>query len=350
MLNRSEGNWDWVSGEWFLRSTLNGFEWGNPVFLYGALLIPLLFLLRWLFNFRFTQKLDVAFNKKQLKWHPSSLLRFIPDIFLALSLLLMLIAMARPQETNEKVEQWTEGIDIMLVIDISESMQIEDFKPNRLKAAKSVARDFIQGRFQDRIGIVIFSGDAYSLSPLTTDYDLLYTYIDDISFDMIESRGTAIGSALAVATNRMRESASNSKVLILLSDGDNTAGNIDPITAAKLGAAYEIKMYTIGIGKEGKVPYGKDFFGRTNYVENTLDETALRNIAEIGEGKFYRVSNNQALQEVFALIDEYEKAEIKETRFRDTTDFYRIYLNWAIFSFLVWLVLKSSFMSNVLQD
>ena len=131
-----------------LRSTLNGFEWGNPVFLYGTLLIPLLFLLRWLFNFRFTQKLDVAFNKKQLKWHPSSLLRFVPDIFLALSLLLMLIAMARPQETNEKVEQWTEGIDIMLVIDISESMQIEDFKPNRLKAAKSVAGILFRAGFR----------------------------------------------------------------------------------------------------------------------------------------------------------------------------------------------------------
>ena len=350
MLNRPEGYWDWLSGEWFLRGTLSSFDWENPVFLYGIFIIPLLFLLRWLLNFKFTQKLDVAFQRKEIKWQPASLLRFIPDIFLTLSFLFMLVAMARPQETNEKVEQWTEGIDIMLVIDISESMQIEDFKPNRLKAAKNVARDFIQGRFQDRIGIVIFSGDAYSLSPLTTDYDLLYTYIDDITFDMIESRGTAIGSALAVATNRMRDSESGSKVLILLSDGDNTAGNIDPITAAKLGAAYNIKMYTIGIGKEGRVPFGKDFFGRTTYVENTLDETTLRGIASIGEGKFYRVSNNQALEEVFALIDEYEKAEIKETRFRDTTDFYHIYLNWAILSFLIWLVLKSSFMSNVLQD
>ena len=264
MLNNVEGTWDWVSAEWFLRSTLNRFDWENPIFLYGILIIPVLFLLRWLLNFKFVQKLDVAFHKKEIKWHPISLLRFIPDIFLTLSLLLMLVALARPQETNEKVEQWTEGIDIMLVIDISESMQIEDFKPNRLVAAKKVARDFIQGRFQDRIGIVIFSGDAYSLSPLTTDYDLLYSYIDDITGDMIESRGTAIGSALAVATNRMRESESNSKVLILLSDGDNTAGNIDPITAAQLGAAYNIKMYTIGIGKEGRVPFGKDFFGPHN--------------------------------------------------------------------------------------
>ncbi len=350
MLNNTEGIWDWLALKWFYQSTLAGFDWEHPMVLYGIFLIPILFLLRWLLNFRFTQKLDVAFPKQGLKWHPVSLLRFFPDLFLALSLALLLTALARPQETNEKVEQWTEGIDIMLVVDTSESMQIEDFKPNRLKAAKNVARDFIQGRFQDRIGIVIFSGDAYSLSPLTTDYDLLYSYIEDINFGMIESRGTAIGSALAVATNRMRESESKSKVLILLSDGDNTAGNIDPITAAQLAAAYNIKMYSIGIGKEGRVPFGKDFFGRTTYVENTLDETTLRKIAELGQGKFYRVSNNQALEEVFALIDEYEKAEIKETRFRDTTDFYRVYLTWGILFFVIWLLLKSSFMSNILQD
>src|SRR5690606_298311 len=124
------------------------------------------------------------------------------------------LALARPQKTNEKVEQWTEGIDIMLVIDISESMQIQDFQPNRLEAAKKVGRDFISGRFQDRIGLVVFSGDAFSMSPLTTDYDLLNANIDNVNFDLIESRGTAIGSALAVGTNRMRESESKSKVLI----------------------------------------------------------------------------------------------------------------------------------------
>jgi Ca-activated chloride channel family protein len=263
---------------------------------------------------------------------------------------LILIALARPQKTNEKVEQWTEGIDIMMVIDISESMQIEDFKPNRLEAAKSVAESFIRGRFQDRIGIVIFSGDAYSLSPLTTDYDLLASYIEDIEFNMIESRGTAIGSALAVATNRMRESNAKSKVMILLSDGDNTAGNIDPITAAELADAYDIKIYSIAVGKEGRVPFGKDFFGQPNYIENTLDETTLRKIAEIGHGEFYRVSDNRALEQVFSLIDEYEKAEIKETRYKDTTDFYYVYLKWAVALFLLWMLLKSTFVSNILQD
>jgi len=267
-----------------------------------------------------------------------------------LSLALILIALARPQKTNEKVEQWTEGIDIMIGLDISQSMQIEDFLPNRLEAAKAVARNFIDGRIQDRIGIVVFSGDAFSLAPLTTDYELLKSYLDEINFDMIENRGTAIGSALAVVTNRMSESESKSKVCILISDGDNTAGNIDPITAAKLAASFDIKIYTIVVGKEGLVPYGKDFFGRPNMIENTVDETTMRQIANIGGGEFFRAADNKALTQVFARIDQFEKAEIKETRFKDTSDYYYIYLQWAIAFFLLWLGLKSSFISNVLQD
>jgi len=350
MESQTNINDHWASLSWFSPGTLQNYSWENELFLYLLLVIPLIFLIKWLINRGFRQKLPMALPKDKIRWNPITLLRHIPNLLLIIVLTLLLVSMARPQKTNEKVEQWTEGIDIMLVVDISESMQIEDFKPNRLESAKNVARDFINGRFQDRIGMVIFSGDAYSLSPLTTDYDLLKEYIKQISFDMIENRGTAIGSALAVATNRMRESDSKSKVLILLSDGDNTAGNIDPITAAKLAAAYDIKIYTIAIGKDGKVPFGKDFFGRTRFVENTLDETTLREIAKIGEGEFYRVSDNQALAQVFALIDQFEKAEIKETRYKDTTDFYDVYLRWAIVFFLGWMALKSTFLVNVLQD
>ena len=341
---------NWFSLDWFKPVTFSNFQWENPILFYAFLLIPLFILVWWVWSLSKKKNLAIALIKRDIKWSPSSLLRHIPNLIFILFVSLVIIALARPQKTNEKVEQWTEGIDIMLVIDISESMQIEDFRPNRLEAAKDVARKFIAGRFQDRIGLVVFSGEAYSRSPLTSDYDLLGEYIDGISFDLIEKGGTAIGSSLAVATNRMRESDSKSKVLILLSDGDNTAGNIDPITAAELASAYDIKIYTIAIGKEGKVPFGKDFFGRTRYVENTLDETTLRKIAEIGHGQFYRVSDNQALESVFALIDKYEKAEIKENRFRDTTDFYPIYLKWAIVFFLLWMMLKSTFVSNVLQD
>lgn len=340
----------WYSIEWLYKSTFDNLSWEHSILLYGLYAIPIFFIVKWLLRFYIDQKLPIALTKSQIRSNPSNLVRFIPEILFALMMAFIIIALARPQKTNEKVEQWTEGIDIMLVIDISQSMQIEDFKPNRLESAKKVAEEFIDGRFQDRIGMVIFSGDAYSLSPLTTDYDLLKSYIKDIDFNMIENRGTAIGSALAVATNRMRESDSKSKILILLSDGDNTAGNIDPITAANLAAAHDIKIYSIAIGKEGKVPYGKDLFGRPWMVDNTLDETTLREIAKIGEGEFFRVSDNKALENVFRLIDQYEKAEIKETRYKDTTDFYRVYLYWALSAFLIWLLLKSTFLSNILQD
>lgn len=340
----------WLSLRWFSWSKLQSLEWEQPIWLYALGAIPVLLLLRWLIMSRYQQQLAVALTRKDIKNDPVSILRFIPPVLFLLSMALIVVALARPQSTNEQVEQWSEGIDIMLTIDISESMQIEDFKPNRLEAAKEVARNFVAGRFQDRIGLVIFSGDAFSRSPLTTDYELLNNYINEISFELIENGGTAIGSALAVSTNRLRESDSKSKVMILLSDGDNTAGNIDPITAAKLAQAYNIKIYTIAIGKEGKVPFGTDFFGRPRYVENTLDETTLREIAKLGSGKFYRVSDKEALQTVFDEIDQLEKAEIKETRYKDTTDYYTIYLRWALVFFAIWLFSKSTFVTNVLSD
>ena len=336
--------------DWFSLSTLRAFTWSNQPYLYAIALVPLLFSARWMWRYFFNQKLPVAFSKHEAKSSPVTLIRLLPELLLAVVVILLLTALARPQRTNEKVEQWTEGIDIMLAIDISQSMQIEDFTPNRLEAAKDVARDFIKGRLQDRIGIVVFSGDAFSMAPLTTDYALLNSYLNELNFDMIESRGTAIGSAMAVVTNRMRESESKSKVCILLSDGDNTAGNIDPITAAELAAAFNIKTYTIVVGKEGMVPFGKDFFGRPNMVENTVDETTMRKIAEIGSGEFFRVTDQRALLQVFRKIDQLEKAEIKETRFKDTSDFYFIYVRWACVLFLLWLLLKSTFVSNVLQD
>jgi Ca-activated chloride channel family protein len=267
-----------------------------------------------------------------------------------MAIIFILISLARPQRTNEQVEQYTEGIDIMLVLDISESMQIEDFIPNRLEAAKNVAKGFINGRFQDRIGLVIFSGEAISYSPLTTDYALLGSLIDDIGFNMVRKGGTAIGLAIGVTINRMKDSPSKSKVMILLSDGENTAGSIDPETAAKIAKDKGIKMYSIGVGKEGKVPYGTDMFGRKRYIEQSLDESTLRMIAELGDGKYFRATNNQALDEIFGVIDEYEKAEIKETRYQDTKDYYFIYLFYGIIFLLLWLATKATFMVNALED
>ncbi len=340
----------WLSPEWFFVQKLQRFDWQNPEWFYALLLIPLFFLLRWFISIQLKQKLPIALTKANLKSSPITLLRYIPAIFFILSLGLIILALARPQTTNEQVEQWSEGIDIVLTIDISESMKIEDFRPNRLEAAKEVANDFIEGRFQDRIGLVIFSGDALPSCPLTTDYGLLHEMIADVRFEKIESRGTAIGNAITSSINFLREAVSESKVMILLSDGDNTAGNVDPITAANLANAYNIKMYVIAIGREGKVPFGKDFFGRPRMVENHFDESTLREIAKIGNGNFYRVSDKDALINVFNEIDQLEKAEIKETRYQDTNDFYFVYLKWAAVFLLFWLITKSTFLSNVLTD
>ena len=350
MENDVLSQWPWFSMRWFNLSVLENFSYTFDLFLYLIAAVPLLFVLRWFVYRSFRQRLPVALNKTELKFDWVSLLNLVPAIFLSLALALLLIAMARPQITNEKVEQWTEGIDIMLAVDISQSMQIEDFKPNRLQAAKEVATNFVNGRISDRIGLVIFSGEAYTKVPPTTDYNLLNTTINDIHFDDIEKSGTAIGEALRRATRSLVDLESQSKVIILLSDGDNNAGNVDPITAAVVAKKVKTKIYTIAIGKEGRVPFGKDFFGNTNYVNNTLDETTLRKIAEIGSGSFFRAGNNKALAEVFNQIDELEKSEVKESRYQDTADYYHVYLRWGIIFILAWLLLKSTFMSNVLQD
>jgi Ca-activated chloride channel family protein len=340
----------WYNIDWFTPSTLRSFTWESSAFFYGIIGVFVLFILRWLLRYRFNQKLPVAVTQKDLRVSPTNLVRLLPDFLLMMVLSLIITALARPQKTNDKVEQWTEGIDIMIALDISQSMLMEDFVPNRLEAAKNVARNFINGRKQDRIGLVVFSGDAFSLTPLTTDYDLLKSYLDDLTFSMIEKSGTAIGSAIGVVTNRMRESTSKSKVCILLSDGENNAGNIDPITATELAAAYGIKIYTIVVGKEGLVPMGKDIFGRPQMYENYIDESSMRKIAKIGDGEFFRATDEKALAQVFKRIDTYEKAEIKETRFKDTADYYYIYLYWAIALFILWLLMKSTFITNVLQD
>lgn len=340
----------WYSPVWFFPSTFSAYTWENKWLLWLLPAIPFLFIGRWLIRYFTNQKLPVAIVKSDLKRSPLTWIRFFPEFILMAILGLIVIALARPQHTNEKIEQYTEGIDIILAMDISQSMQLEDFHPNRLAAAKEVARNFIKGRRQDRIGIVVFSGDAFSIAPLTTDYELLNTYIDEMSFDMIENRGTAIGSALSVVINRMRESESKSKVCILLSDGESNAGNIDPITAAELASAYGITIYTIIVGKEGLVPFGKDFFGRPQMVENEVDESSMRRIAEIGKGQFFRAEDDQALKNVFSKIDQYEKAEIKETRYKDTSDFYFVYLRWALALLVIWMLLKSTFLINVLQD
>jgi len=350
MFQTLKASLNWFSPEWFRYSTFRSFEWVDPVFLYFIPVIPLLFLVRWLVHFQIRRKLEIAFFKGSIKRHWSSLLRYIPDFYFFLFLTFILIALARPQRTQERVNQYSEGIDIMLILDTSGSMELKDFKPNRLEAAKEVALNFIKGRTHDRIGLVVFAGDAYSLAPLTTDYNLLRENLQAVQLGMIRNDGTAIGNALAVAINRMRESTAKSKVCILISDGENTGGNLDPEIAAKLAYGFNIKIYTIGIGRDGRVPYAAEANRNESFVQTRLDETNLRDIAQTANGTFFRAEDKNTLQEIFRRINRLEKAEIKESHYRDTKDLYSIYLKWALVFFLVWLLLKNTFLANALED
>jgi Ca-activated chloride channel homolog len=335
---------DWFSQDWFRVNTFRDFVWDSPVFLYLIPFVPLIFVLRWLLNIRFRQKLPFSLSARSLPGGSWVWLRLVPKLLAGLALGLFLVALARPQRLVSEAEFTSEGIDIMLVLDISQSMLEKDFQPNRLETAKQVARNFVKGRQQDRIGIVVFSGEAYSLVPLTTDYLLVNQAINEIYPQLIRSEGTAIGSALAVMTNRMRESEAKTQVAVLISDGDNTAGNIEPITAAELAFMHRIKVYTILMADERKKLAGDTL------TSKTLDEKTLRQIAEVCEGKFFRANDNQALTTIFNQINTFEKSEVKEVRYEQKQDFYTVYLCWGLVFLLLWLLSRATFMYNILED
>jgi Ca-activated chloride channel family protein len=240
-------------------------------------------------------------------------LRRLPLALRLAAVALLALALARPQAGTHTREVTSEGVDIVLVLDISTSMRGEDFRPrNRLEEAKAQAAEFIRKRPADRIGLVVFAAQAYTQCPLTLDHDLLLDFLGEVEMGLVED-GTAIGSALATGANRLRESKAESKVMVLLTDGDNNAGSVDPLTAARAAAAVGAKIYTIGVGKEGQVPYPVQdpIFGkRYQYVATNLDEATLRAVAEAAGGRYFRAQNTQALAEIYAEIDQLERSEI----------------------------------------
>ncbi len=241
---------------------------------------------------------------------------------------LIVIALARPQYKNTTVERNAEGIDIVLTLDISTSMKAEDLKPNRLEAAKGVAEDFIDKRISDRIGLVLFARQSFTMVPPTLDYDLLKRLLEDVKMGVVED-GTAIGMGIATAVNRLKESKAESKVIILLTDGQNNAGEIDPVTAADLAVSYDIKIYTIGAGTRGTAPYPvKDpiFGDRYQNVEVNIDEEMLTQIANMTNGSYFRATNTEKLQDIYNQIDELEKTEIEEVIYTDVQDLYPRFL------------------------
>ena len=330
-------------------STLAGYQWQHPRLLLLLLAVPLLFVLRRLLARR-APRVTVAFGPAVGRFDWTAALRFVPDVVLGLSRCFGLLALARPQRTDERVEQSGRGIDIVLALDVSGSMEIGDLRPNRLEAAKRIAATFVDSRTGDRLALVAFAGEAYSLAPLTTDYALLREHLASLRVGLIPSDGTAIGTALGVATNRLRASTARSRVCILLSDGESNAGSLDPLLAAQLAHAFGVRLYTIGLGRDGTVPYGQDSLGRPRFVQTRLDETSMRQLAAAADGQFFRATDAAGLRAVFAQINRLEKSEIKQLRYRNTIDLYRPYLWLSIALWLLWLALKSTFLSNPLED
>lgn len=240
--------------------------------------------------------------------------RYLLLVLRVLAVALLFVAFARPRSGTEYVEVTSEGVDIILAVDVSSSMQAEDFKPhNRLYVAKEEMKKFVQRRLNDRIGLVVFARYSFTQCPLTTDYGVLLNFIDQVNFGMVED-GTAIGMALANSINRLRDSDAESKIIILLTDGDNNAGEIDPLTAANLAATFDIKIYTIGAGKPGNAmyPYQDPIFGkRYIYQPTRINEQSLRQIAERTGGRYFRARSEAELEHIYAEIDQMEKTEVK---------------------------------------
>lgn len=256
-----------------------------------------------------------------------------------LLLVLLALALARPQVTDVIRENRVEVIDIMLVLDISSSMLAADFKPNRLEAAKTVARQFIRDRSGDRMGIVVFAGESFIQCPLTHDNQVLQDLLARVRSVDKEHDGTAIGMAIANAINRLRDSAAKSKVMILLSDGSNNAGELDPTTAAQLAQKFDIKIYTIGAGTHGLAPYpvSDPIWGqRMVQVEVDLDEETLQAVADLTGGQYFRATDQESLEEIYSQIDELERTEIEVSEYLNVQEFYG------------WLVIPASLLGLLL--
>ncbi len=234
---------------------------------------------------------------------------------------LLIVILARPQSTNKWEDSKTEGIDIVIALDISSSMLARDFKPDRLEASKDVAVEFIAGREYDRIGLVVFSGESFTQCPLTTDHAVLINLFQEIKQGLIED-GTAIGMGLATSINRLKDSEAKSKVVILLTDGVNNMGSIDPITAAQIAKSLGIRVYTVGVGRNGFAPYPVPTMFGVQYqnMEVKIDENMLKEIASLTDGKYFRATNNQKLVDIYKEIDKLEKSKVEVKKFSSKND------------------------------
>ena len=312
----------------------------HPWVFWFLLLIPLL--IAWYVLRYRKQKPALQFSNISLfeGRHKSFRQRIYPLLFTLrmVALAAIVTALARPQTRLSRQEMKVEGIDIVLAMDVSGSMLACDFKPDRLEAAKNVASDFIEGRKTDRIGLVIFAGEDFTLVPLTIDHNILQNQLCSLKSGVLQD-GTALGDGLATAINRIKDSKAASKVIILLTDGVNNQGSVDPYNAAEIASLYGIRLYTIGVGTQGYAPYPvKDMFGHTRYenVEVQIDEDLLTQMAEATEeGQYFRATNKKSLESIFKQIDQMEKSKIDVTQYAQTKDEFFVFLLIALAALLV---------------
>lgn len=332
---------------------LNKISFYNPEYL--LLLILVIAHLIWFFILKKNRVSTILFselnffsNKKTIKER----LVYTPYILQILSVCFIIISLSRPQSTTSWEESKTEGIDIIIAMDVSGSMLAQDLKPSRLESSKKIAIDFIRQRKNDRIGLVVFSGESFTQCPLTTDHNSLINLFNDIEYGMIKD-GTAIGDGLGNAINRLIDSDSKSKIVILLTDGENTTGKISPFTAAEIAASdsVNIKVYTIGVGTKGmaKSPVAIDFNGKFiyDYVEVKIDEETLTEIADKTGGEYYRATNNKSLKNIYEKINKLETSKIETQKFSSKTEEFYLFSYLSLSLFLISILLQITYFRKI---
>nr|WP_233173686.1 VWA domain-containing protein [Pedobacter sp. ASV19] len=335
-----------------MMNSFKGIEFAQPGFFWLLLVLP--FMIAWYIwkNQKLQGTLRVSAIHGFLKAKRSSrrILRHYSIVLRVLALGALIVALARPQSAFSWQDSTTEGIDIVIATDISGSMLSEDLKPNRLEAGKNIAIDFIKDRPNDRIGLVVFSGESFTQCPLTIDHDVLINLFKGISNGMIED-GTAIGMGLATAVNRLKDSEAKSKVVILLTDGTNTTGSIPPLTAAEIARQMKVRVYTVGVGTKGYAPYPvKTPFGvQYQQVPVTIDEAMLSKIANITGGQYFRATNNQKLKQIYEQIDKLEKAKIDVTQYHKKTERFLPFALLAGILLLLEFLLKNTVFKSALN-
>ena len=327
-------------------------EFLNPE--YFILLVVIPFIILWYYLNRNKLNNSIKFSNSGAFENSANFysnFKFLLKVFRLISLALIITALARPQiiDTSTRVKT-NSGIDIIMAIDVSASMLAKDLKPNRLDALKNVADEFIKNRVSDRIGLVEYAGESYTKTPLTTDKSIILKSLRDIKYNNIIEGGTAIGMGLATSVNRIKDSKSKSKVIILLTDGVNNAGFIDPLTAAELAKEYDIKIYSIGLGTNGLAlsPVGINARGKLNYanIQVEIDEELLTQISEMSGGKYFRATDNSKLKEIYDEIDKLEKTETEEFKYYSVDEKFRVFLIPAIILIVFELLMKFTILKS----